>query len=210
MSSATTPISPARFAAALKDLPLSTLHLKAAELRNSIAHLDYSNEQLKPFAEGTNEGNSNGQLDQDCIDAIKENEVVIARMVERIELLKQEVEGRGSSWLEFQSKEEIEGEGEGGAMVDGEGRLVNGHGRGELEGEHMDGVEEQSSEAWRDGTFQTGRIVGGEVRMDGERTNGTTSTGTGGRLDDEALRRAMEERMRGLAEEGDDDEGMHL
>jgi hypothetical protein len=205
MSSATTPISPARFAAALKDLPLSTLHLKAAELRNSIAHLDYSNEQLKPFAEGTNEGNSNGLPDQDCIDAIKENEVVIARMMERIELLKQEVEGRGSSWLEFQSKEEIDGEGEGGGgdRVEGEGRLVNGHG-------HGDGEEEERSEAWRDGTFQTGRVVGGEVRMDGERTNGTTSTGTGGRLDDEALRRAMEERMRALAEEGDDDEGMHL
>jgi hypothetical protein len=143
MSSATTPISPARFAAALKDLPLSTLHLKAAELRNSIAHLDYSNEQLKPFAEGTNEGNNNGQPDQDCIDAIKENEVVIARMMERIELLKQEVEGRGSSWLEFQSKEEIYGEGEGGDMVDGEGRLVNGHGHGEGEG----GEEEERSEA---------------------------------------------------------------
>jgi hypothetical protein len=204
MSSATTPISPARFAAALKDLPLSTLHLKAAELRNSIAHLDYSNEQLKPFAEGTNEGNSNGQPDQDCIDAIKENEGVIARMMERIELLKQEVEGRGSSWLEFQSKEEIDGEGEGGDMVDGEGRLVNGHRHGDGE------PEEERSEAWRDGTFQTGRVVGGEVRMDGERTNGTTSTGTGGRLDDEALRRAMEERMRVLAEEDDDDEGMHL
>jgi hypothetical protein len=31
MSSEATPISPARFASALKDLPLSTLHLKAAE-----------------------------------------------------------------------------------------------------------------------------------------------------------------------------------
>jgi hypothetical protein len=88
-------------------------------------------------------------------------------------------------------------------MLDGEGRLVNGHGHGH-------GEEEERSEAWRDGTFQTGRIVGGEVRMNGERTNGATSTGTGGRLDDEALRRAMEERMRVLAEEGDDDEGMHL
>jgi hypothetical protein len=88
--------------------------------------------------------------------------------------------------------------------LDGEGRLVNGHGHGHGE------EEEERSEAWRDGTFQTGRIVGGEVRMDGERTNGATSTGTGGRLDDEALRRAMEERMRALAEEGDDDEGMHL
>jgi hypothetical protein len=206
MSSTTNPISPARFAAALKDLPLSTLHLKAAELRNSIAHLDYSNEQLKPFAEGTHEG-GNGEPDQDCVEAIKENEIVIARMTERIELLRAEVEGRGSSWLEFQSKEEGEGE----DMVDGEGRLVNGHGNSNGTGEHREEQpEEQRSEAWRDGTFQTGQIVGGEVRMDGERTvNGTSSTG--GRLDDEALRRAMAERMRVLAEEGDEeDEGMHL
>jgi hypothetical protein len=41
-------------------------------------------------------------------------------------------------------------------------------------------------------------------------TNGTTN-GTGGRLNDEALRRAMEERMRGLGTEDEgDDEGMHL
>ena len=52
--------------------------------------------------------------------------------------------------------------------------------------------------------------------MDGAsqtQVNGTvngTSGSAGGRLDDEALRRAMEERMRALAEEGDDDEGMHL
>ncbi len=96
MSSEAAPISPARFAAALKDLPLSTLHLKAAELRNSIAHLDYSNEELKPFAEGT-DPSTNGEPDHICIDAIKENEVVIARLQERIELLKAEVESRGSS-----------------------------------------------------------------------------------------------------------------
>lgn len=82
MSSEAHPISPARFAEALKDLPLSTLHLKAAELRNSIAHLDYSNEQLQPFADGT-ETSVNGVPDQDCVDAIRENEVVIARMQER-------------------------------------------------------------------------------------------------------------------------------
>ena len=214
MSNEVTPIPPARFAAALKDLPLSTLHLKAAELRNSIAHLDYSNEQLKPFADGTEGGNG---PDQDCADAIKENEVVIQRMLERISLLREEVEGRGSSWLEFQSAEEVlkeEGERE---------RLVNG--TGEEHGEEPsggDGSANQRSEAWRDGTFQTGRIVDGEVRMvnvtDTNGTNGmngTNANGPGGRLDDEALRRAMEERMRALVEEEDDDddgdnEGMHL
>ena len=200
MSNEATPISPARFAAALKDLPLSTLHLKAMEIRNSVAHLDYSNEQLKPFADGT-EPSANGRPDQDCIDAIKENEIVIARMQERIALLKAEVEGRGSSWLEFQSAEELEG---------GDGRLLNG--TGESDGDvEVEGHER--SDAWRDGTFQTGRIVNGEVRMDGDSgvngaTNGTNSIG--GSLDDEALRRAVEERMRVLANEDDDEEGMHL
>jgi hypothetical protein len=201
MSNEAIPISPARFAAALKDLPLSNLHLKAMEIRNSIAHLDYSNEQLKPFANGT-DPSANGHADQDCIDAIKENEIVIARMQERIALLKTEVEGRGSSWLEFQSAEDLQ---------EGDERLVNG--TGESDGDvEMEGQER--SDAWRDGTFQTGRIVNGEVRMDGDSgvngaTNGTPNN-TGGRLDDEALRRAVEERMRAFANEGDDEEGMHL
>lgn len=204
MSNEATPISPARFAAALKDLPLSTLHLKAAELRNSIAHLDYSNEQLKPFADGT-EGD-NGP-DQDCVDAIKENEVVIQRMLERIALLREEVEGRGSSWLEFRSAEELENR--------ERECLVNGTGDNEEDAEITGGEEGQGrSEAWRDGTFQTGRIVNGEVRTDGRAgangTNSTNANSTGGSLDDEALRRAMQERMRALAEESNDEEGMHL
>lgn len=203
MSSTTIPISPAAFSEAIKELPLSTLHLKAAELRNSIAHLDYSNEQLKPFADGTEP--SVTEPDQDCVDAIKENEVVIERMEERIRLLKQEVEDRGASWTEFQGTADKEGE--------GEETLVNG--TGELNGER--------SEAWRDGTFQTGSIVNGEVTMDAPSTapipasnvtgvNGTSSNaanGTGGRLDDVALRQAMEDRMRALATE-DDEEGIHL
>jgi hypothetical protein len=214
MSNEATPISPARFAAALKDLPLSTLHLKAAELRNSIAHLDYSNEQLKPFADGT-EGD-NGP-DQDCVDAMNENEAVIQRMLERMALLREEVEGRGSSWLEFDSAEEVE-EGKEDRGEDGH-RLVNGTGEGHAEEEAMGVVDERqgSSEAWRDGTFQTGRIVNGEVRMDGTAgpsatsgTNGTNANGTGGRLDDTALRLALEERMRTLEEDADDGEGMHL
>lgn len=210
MSSDATPISPTRFATAVKDLPLSALHLKAAELRNSIAHLDYSNEQLKPFADGT----VGGTPDQDCLDAIKENEIVIETMQERMRLLREEVEGRGSSWLEFSSAEEVleerkkEGRVGGVGEVDGsDGRLING--RGHYNGSAGPGQGREVSEAWRDGTFQTGRIVNGEVTMD---ANSSTegASGLGGRLDDQALRTAMEERMRSLATEEDGDGGMHL
>lgn len=134
---------------------------------------------------------------------------MIRRMEERIQLLRAEVEGRGSSWLEFQSAEEV-GKDEGGET------LVNGtHVHAEAEDPELEGHQDtERSQAWSDGTFQTGRIVNGEVRLDGgAATNGTSTNntnGTGGRLNDEALRRAMEERMRALTEEGDADEGMHL
>lgn len=196
MSSEALPITPARFAAALPSLPLSTLALKAAELRNSVAHLDYSNEQLKPFAEPPNP-------DPDCADAIKENEGVIKSILERLDILKAEVEKRGVSWREFAGSNEAP---EGPA----EERLVNGA------AEHEGG-----SNPWTDGTFQTGRIVNGEVRMDGgsgqaEVTNGTsasdTATTTGGRLDDDQLRAALAERMResGLNDDNAHEGGMHL
>ena len=134
MSADALPISPTAFAAALEDLPLSALHLKVLELRNSIAHLDYSNEQLRPFAEGTatalSTSTSSTQTqtdtqtqtqqqqpqqqqqteaagDPECADAIRENEQVIERMQERIRLVRAEVEGRrGLSWAEFSSQDE--------------------------------------------------------------------------------------------------------
>ena len=41
--------------------------------------------------------------------------------------------------------------------------------------------------------------------------NGATNNGiNGSRLDDETLRRMMEERMRDMGVDGDDEEGMHL
>lgn len=106
MSSEALPISPAAFADAIKELTLPSLHTKAAELRNSIYHLRRSNLQLQPFAD---EG------DGDCADAIKENEEVMARMEDRIELLKLEVEvNRGMLWVEDakpdQTKEQVNGD----------------------------------------------------------------------------------------------------
>jgi len=115
MSSTASPIAPARFAEAITSLPLANLHLKAAELRNSIAHLQHSNRQLKSFAE---EG------DRDCADAVIENEEVMRRMEERIALLRAEFEGRGFKW----------GEDEGG---NGDGGM-NGHAGREGEGEGVD------------------------------------------------------------------------
>ena len=114
MSATATPIPPGRFAAALRDLPLSSLHAKAAELRNSIAHLLSSNEELKPFAEAG---------DKDCAEAIKENEEVIQRMEERILLLRIEVEGRGMKWVE-----------EGGEMGT-EGAVIGGSDRDDVMGD---------------------------------------------------------------------------
>lgn len=113
MSSESLPISPAAFAEAIKELTLPSLHAKAAELRNSIYHLRRSNVQLQPFAD---EG------DRDCADAIKENEEVMARMEDRIELLKLEVEvNRGMPWVEDaktdQSKAQVNGDA-GGAQRD--------------------------------------------------------------------------------------------
>ncbi|KAI0098762.1 hypothetical protein GGR51DRAFT_537403 [Nemania sp. FL0031] len=198
MSSETQPISPARFAEALKELPASSLALKVLELRNSIAHLDYSNEELKPFAEGTRptldqqQGNSTseaGQPDQDCKDAIAENEAVIARMQARIELIRAEVEGRGLSWREFQGTADetatattTENVGDSATREDtaaAAAPTVNGHG-------HSHGTEPQH-EAWRDGTFQTGTI----------------------RSDDELLRELVS-RIPPEDDEQDPDGGMHL
>jgi hypothetical protein len=108
MSATSTPIPPSAFALAIRDLPLPNLHFKAAEIRNQVAHLIASNEQLKEFVD-----------DEDCKEAIAENEVVMGRMKERLDLLKAEVEGRGNLWIE---DGEEQGKGVNGAVVNGEAR----------------------------------------------------------------------------------------
>ncbi|KAI4254551.1 MAG: hypothetical protein LQ352_003022 [Teloschistes flavicans] len=93
MSANAAPISLNRFAEAIAELPVGNLHAKAAELRNSIAHLVSSNGQLQQYADDG---------DQVCADAIRENDEVIERMESRISLLRNEVEGRGLPWGEHQ------------------------------------------------------------------------------------------------------------
>lgn len=222
------PITPQAFAAALEDLPPSALHLKVLEIYNSIAHLKYSNEQLRPFAEGLeiplgSSSSTENQPDPDCVEAIRENEQVIVRMEERVQLIKNEVERRGLSWTEFERKEEVEA------------AAARNRVRGPVEtGEDSENEEQQQPmtngtstttiqhPAWMDGTFQTGVIRNGDIVMDdvsGSRRQqeqqgaaGTgAGTGTGGSLSDEELRRRMEERLRDLGgDDGEEDGGMHL
>ena len=224
MSADALPISPTVFASALQDLPISALHLKVLELRNSIAHLDYSNEQLRPFAEGTATALSSsstttttqpppqqpqqteaeqarGEPDADCLDAIRENEQVIERMQERIRLVRAEVERRGLSWVEFSREDDDINNNK------GETTAENGEAETEINGVVSDGARHS---AWTDGTFQTGVIrAGGVVQMDNRAGQPLPQ---GGSLTDDELRRRVEEQLRGLGgeEEDDDGEGMHL
>lgn len=95
MSGDSAPIAPARFAEALKDLSIGSLHSKAAELRNSINHLKSSNEQIRDYLLSQP---PDAPADADCVEAIQENVQVIKRMEERIDLVKVEVQERGLPW----------------------------------------------------------------------------------------------------------------
>ncbi|KAF3762327.1 hypothetical protein M406DRAFT_242577, partial [Cryphonectria parasitica EP155] len=182
-SSEAIPITPARFAAALTSLPLVSLRLKCLELRNSILHLAHSNEDLQPYADGRRTAigsQAPGVPDQDCIDAIRENNLVIERMMARIELLKAEVERRGVSWSGFElngadgagnedlrallrTRDRESGLSGGGydddddedEVVVGGALVVNGN----------EAVTEERN-PWTDGTFQTGSIRNGQLHMD--------------------------------------------
>ncbi|KAI1375658.1 hypothetical protein F4677DRAFT_113106 [Hypoxylon crocopeplum] len=159
MSSESQPINPARFAEALKDLSAENLALKVLELRNSIAHLDYSNAELKPYAEGLaptlDQQGRAAQPDQDCIDAIAENEAVIASMQERIELIRTEVEGRGLSWRELQGKVDDD-ETPAPLATDSNSAASTGNLTNGVNG-HTPSNQTQHP-AWTDGTFQTGAM----------------------------------------------------
>ena len=113
MSSSAPPISSSQFTLAIQDLPLENLYAKAKEIENSIAHLERSNKQLQEYSDSIKRDETIGGDvkeevgDKECLEAIRENEVVIGRQKERVGLLRAEVERRGGGWHD--------GEGEGGA-----------------------------------------------------------------------------------------------
>ena len=130
------PITTSAFATALTALPLSSLHAKAAELRNSLHHLRSSNAQLRTFlAEqgsprgvgGSGVGNEQEEDMAVYADAIIENEALMARLVVRIGLLRREVvEVRGMAWVSGDGDEDEDSHGHGYGVRDGD---VNGDGR---------------------------------------------------------------------------------
>lgn len=97
MSSESLTIDPAAFAEAIKELPLSAVYSKVAELRNSIAHLHRSNAEIRLFLA---ESQDPEEEKKELSGYITENEGVIASMKARVELLKTELENRGQPWVE--------------------------------------------------------------------------------------------------------------
>lgn len=111
MSAGTRPISPSRFIEAIKDLPIENIYAKAHEIENSVAHLERSNAQLQEYSDSIKndtslEENVRAEGDKDCLDAIRENNIVISRQLDRVDLLKQEVERRGARWHEAEPRRE--------------------------------------------------------------------------------------------------------
>lgn len=105
MSAETRPISPSRFVEAIKDLPIENIYTKAHEIQNSVEHLQRSNAQLQEYSDSIKMDTSlaehiRSEGDKDCLEAIRENDVVIRRQLDRVDLLKQEVERRGARWHE--------------------------------------------------------------------------------------------------------------
>lgn len=122
MSSEARPISPSSFARALEDLPAENIYSKAFEINNSIAHLAQSNKLLQEYSDSIKndqslDPNTRAGGDKDCLDAIKENEIVIERQQERVRLLKAEVERRGQRWHEVDPDQKHESTNGGEAAV---------------------------------------------------------------------------------------------
>ncbi|KAL1975620.1 hypothetical protein VTN31DRAFT_4012 [Thermomyces dupontii] len=99
MSAQSQPITPEAFAAAIKELSLPSIYAKVAELRNSIAHLTRSNDELRAYIRESGE-DPESEENRELAASIVENEGVMQAMAERIGLCKLEVEARGLVWRE--------------------------------------------------------------------------------------------------------------
>lgn len=183
MSADSVPINPARFAAALKDLNVGSLHAKAAELQNSINHLRSSNSELEDYLRAQP---ADQRADPDLVDAIQENVEVMERMQSRIRMIKEEVEQRGMPWPsdhEDSTKDDANGE---------DVTMENGFG---------DSAGNQHTNGAPAGTTDE-EERGQAVRRSGQETQQS------GRFTDEELARRLRERMGD--NEDDEEGGLHL
>ncbi|PKS10499.1 hypothetical protein jhhlp_002251 [Lomentospora prolificans] len=200
MSSSSEPVSLERFAEALRDLPLVSLRLKILEIRNSVSHLIYSNAELKPYAEAN-------PPDDVCVEAIRENEIVLERMAGRLSILKLEVQERGEKWEDFEA-----------GVFERDG-APDSHEAGDSAAATGDAVigprttaddSTRAHPAWSDGTFQVGTLSLGHNEQDALSNARAPARG----LSDADLARQLEERMRMLEAEDDANNdaqnGIHL
>lgn len=172
MSQTSLPIAPDRFAAALESLSIPSIWLKADEIRNSLLHLRLSNSQLQEFAD---------QGDADCAEALKENEGVVARLRERLDILKAEVEARGARWMDWDVEE---------AVKDNEA-VHNTHG----------------AEGHNATSAATTEVVDGVASDHTSAVPGSRGQTAGGTLDDDELARHV---LNQLEQDDGEDDGMHL
>lgn len=200
MSSTALPISPTRFATALKDLPLGSLYAKAFELRNALSHLRNSNAQLAAFA-----SHGTADYDADCALALAENGETMARFEGRIAMLRREVEGRGMLWVGEENGTAV-------AAMDvepGESAAQDGM---ETVTPSDDGVATLQQQQWQ----RTENVILTDEelrRLLEERTQQQQRQRTGnGRLTDEELRSRVGERMQedDDADAADGHGGLHL
>lgn len=98
MSANAMPISAAQFATALEALTTSSLIAKASEVRNSMFHLQKSNNELRDFSQRSDGG------DLVCEEAILENLEVLRRLEERLCMILAEGKKRGSYQDAFQNQ----------------------------------------------------------------------------------------------------------
>lgn len=97
MSAQSISFTASMFADAIKDLPLPNIFAKASEIENSIAHLHRSNDEMRAFVADS----CDTEEDKREIEGyVSDNEGLVTSMLERIALLKAEVEGRGQRWIE--------------------------------------------------------------------------------------------------------------
>ena len=146
MSTESRVISAADFSRAIEDLPAENLYTKHSEIANSVAHLERSNKQLQEYSDSIRTDTSldagvREEGDEDCLEAVRENEVVIQRQRERMELLKAEVERRGGRWHEADTDGKTNGTANGGSERQAGGRLTDEELRRQMQERMGDGDE---------------------------------------------------------------------
>lgn len=129
----------ASYRAAIRELSTPSLHGEILKLENSIKHLRRSNEELREH------GNSNEEDASWIVSVISDNEDVIAKQNEQIELVKQQLVEQGATGERADYLNML--------MNVGDTRTAKGTGAHNVESERNDGGERTDLEESNDGVY---------------------------------------------------------